>query len=78
MNDMTPHRSADDTDLMPIILAGIESLGDAPAREHLAAGRPIYTWEEGTPPGLVIKTHPGGRRELVRHHRDGDDVIRAL
>lgn len=80
MIDPTPHSPVadDEDDLMPVILAGIESIGDAPAREHLAAGRPIYTWEENTPKGLAIKEHPDGRRELVRHHRDGDDVVRAL
>lgn len=78
MNDMTPLSSAEDADLMPVIVAGIESLGDAPAREHLAAGRPIYYGEDDTPAGLLIKEYPDGRRELVRYHRDGDEVVRAL
>lgn len=78
MNDMTPLSSAEEADLMPVIVAGIESLGDAPAREHLAAGRPIYYGEDDTPAGLLIKEYPDGRRELVRYHRDGDEVVRAL
>lgn len=78
MNDMTPLPSAEAADLMPVIVAGIEALGDAPAREHLAAGRPIYYGEHDTPSGLLIKEYPDGRRELVRYHRDRDEVVRAL
>ena len=78
MNDMAPLRTANDDDLMPVILAGIEALGDAPAREHLAAGHPIYYGEDDTPEGLLIKEHPDGHRELVRFDRDGDEVIRQL
>ncbi|KAB2748877.1 MULTISPECIES: hypothetical protein [Brucella] len=48
------------------------------AREHLAAGFPIYYREADTPEGLEIKKYPDGRRELVRFHRAGDEVIRAL
>lgn len=48
------------------------------ARAHLAANRPIYYVAEGTPPGLLIKEHPDGRREVVRFHRDGDEVISIL
>ncbi len=51
---------------------------DSAAREHLAAGRPIYICEDDTPAGLVIKEYPDGRRELVRFHRNGDEVIRPL
>jgi hypothetical protein len=52
---------------------------DTAAREHLAAGRPIYYAEDDTPPGLVIKEYPDGRRELVRVHLNSDDeVIREL
>ena len=36
------------------------------AREHLAAGRPIYYREDDTPAGHVIKHDPAGRRKLVR------------
>lgn len=48
------------------------------ARAHLAAGREVYYVEEDTPPGLLIKEHPDGRRDLVRFHRTGDEVIRTL
>ena len=65
-------------DLWDVISTGLERDGDLAAREHLAAGRPIYYWEEDTPEGLAIKKYPDGRRELVRQGRHGDEVIRAL
>ncbi len=51
---------------------------DSAARAHLAAGRAIYYVDDGTPAGLQIKEYPDGRRELVRFHRSGDEVIRRL
>ena len=51
---------------------------DSAAREHLAAGFPIYYRERSTPAGLQIKKYPDGRRELVRFHRSGDELIRIL
>lgn len=51
---------------------------DSAAREHLAAGFPIYYRAPTTPPGLQVKKYPNGRRELVRFHRSGDEVIRVL
>jgi hypothetical protein len=48
------------------------------ARAHLAAGFPVYYRDASTPPGLEIKKYPDGRRELVRFHREGDEVIREL
>ena len=48
------------------------------AQEMLAAGFPIYYREAGTPRGLQIKEYPGGRRELVRVQRSGDEVVGAL
>lgn len=50
----------------------------AAAKEHLQAGFPIYYAKDDTPAGLLIKEHPNGRRELVRFHRAGDEVIQAL
>ncbi|WP_234488128.1 hypothetical protein [Paraburkholderia aspalathi] len=50
----------------------------AAAREHLEAGFPIYYREDDTPGDLLIKEHPDGRRELVRFHEAGDEVIRVL
>ena len=51
---------------------------DSAAREHLAAGCPIYYREQSTPAGLQIKKYPDGRRELVRFRRSGDEVISVL
>jgi len=51
---------------------------DSAAREHLAAGFPIYYTEPSIPSGLQIKEYPDGRRELVRFHRSGDEVICIL
>jgi hypothetical protein len=51
---------------------------DSAARELLAAGHCIYYSEDDTPEELQIKEYPDGRRELVRFHREGDEVIRAL
>lgn len=38
---------------------------DSAAREHLAAGQPIYYCEDDTPDRYVIKEYPDGRKELV-------------
>lgn len=51
---------------------------DSAARAHLAAGRAIYYAKNNTPQGLLIKEYPDGHRELVRFHREGDEVIRTL
>ncbi len=51
---------------------------DSEARSHLDAGFPIYTCEEDTPAGCVIKTHPDGRMQIVRHSRDYDEVVSEL
>lgn len=72
---LAPARSAD---LWDVIATGLERDGDFAVRDHLAAGRSVYSWEADTPEGLCIKRHPDGRRELVRHSRDGDEVIRSL
>jgi len=69
--------TTNDVDLWDVIAAGLERDGDFAVQEHFAAGRAVYTWEEGTPAGLAIKRYPDGRRELVRHHRDGDEVIQC-
>ncbi|HDS1612605.1 TPA: hypothetical protein QEL42_004580 [Stenotrophomonas maltophilia] len=47
-------------------------------RSLLAAGFPVYYREADTPPGLEVKHHPDGRRELVRFSRAGDEVIGPL
>ena len=51
---------------------------DGAKREHFAKGLPIYYAEQNTPLDLVIKEFPDGRRELVRHHREGDEVLEVL
>ena len=71
-------RADDPEDLWDVIRDGLERDGDLAAREHLAAGRPIYYTDDDTPDGLLIKKHPDGRRELVRHRREGDEVVREL
>jgi hypothetical protein len=43
----------------------------AEARRHLAAGRPIYYVEPGTPKGLVVRESPDGRKDLVQVDPDG-------
>jgi hypothetical protein len=75
---MRSDNTAYEVDLWNVIAAGLERDGDFAVREHLAAGRPVYSWEDDTPAGLSIKRYPDGRRELVRHHRDGDEVIHGL
>ena len=59
-------------------IAGLESGDDFAARELLAAGWPVYYAEEDTPPGLVIKRHPDGRRQLVRGWGPDEEVVRDL
>lgn len=59
-------------------LGQIDEGDDSAAREHLAAGFPIYYCEPTTPPGLQIKEYPDGRRELVRFSRQGDEVVCTL
>lgn len=73
-----PIATGDQVDLWDIIAEGLERDGVFAVRKHFAAGRPVYTWEDDTPPGLTIKHHADGRRELVRHRREGDEVVRIL
>lgn len=51
---------------------------DGGMRETFAAGLPIYYSEKDTPNGLAVKEYPDGRRELVRYHREGDEVLQTL
>lgn len=78
MNEANPAIDTAPVDIWDVIREGVERDGDLAAREHLAAGRTIYYGENDTPDGLLIKEHPDGRRELVRHNRDGDEVVRPL
>ncbi len=75
---MTPLAPTDPADLWSVIEAGLAQDGEFAVRDHLAAGFPVYYAESDTPAGLLIKEHPDGRRELVRHHRKADEVIRSL
>jgi hypothetical protein len=78
MNEMTPLAPADAIDLWPVIEKGLVGDGEFAVCEHLATGFPVYYAEADTPAGLLVKEHPDGRRELVRHHRKADEVIRSL
>ena len=51
---------------------------DGAMREHFAAGLPIDYSEDDTPADLLIEEYPDGRRELVRHHRAGGEVLRIF
>lgn len=67
-----------DVDLWPIIESAARQDEDDAARAHLAAGRPIYYGEPDTPPGLVMKQYPDGRRELVRFDHMGEHRVRTV
>jgi len=45
------------------------------ARQHLAAGRPVYFREALTPPGHVIRKQPDGSCQLIRFMADGSEVL---
>ena len=49
----------------------------AEAKRHLAAGRPIYYYDERHRDALV-KEHPDGRRQLVTFEGDTEVVLRDL
>jgi hypothetical protein len=66
------------TDLWPDIEAALRREDGSAAREHLAAGFPIYYSDDGTPVGAVIKKYPDGRRELVRFDENGEHRIADL
>lgn len=78
MNEMARLAPADISDLWSVIEKGLARDGEFAVREHLAAGFPVYYSESDTPAGLLVKEHPDGRRELVRHNRKADEIIRRL
>ena len=78
MNKMAHLAPADPFDLWPVIEKGLARDGEFTVRDHLAAGFPVYYSEADTPAGLLVKEHPDGRRELVRHNRTADEIIRLL
>ncbi|MDR5791673.1 hypothetical protein P9281_34570 [Caballeronia sp. LP003] len=49
----------------------------AAAKEHLAAGFPIYYREDDTPEGACLKEYPDGRREFVTFDVDRGEVFIA-
>ena len=65
-------RAAEGQDLWTELGADLAQDDGRAAREHLAAGFPIYFREADTPAGLVIKQYPDGRRELVTFDAQGE------
>ena len=65
-------------DLWNDIDRGLRDGSDTSARDMLAAGVAIYYREADTPEGCLIKHHPDGRRELVRHEMGIDHVLETL
>jgi hypothetical protein len=71
------HEDPNDALWRDLVAAALHDDGAA-AQEHLEAGFPIYYREGDTPQGLLVKEYPDGRRELVRFHEEGDQVVRTL
>lgn len=67
-----------DVDLWSEIEAALWEEDDTAARDHLAAGFPIYYSEPDTPGDVVIKEYPDGHRELVRFDHDGEHLVSAI
>lgn len=75
-------RSAENTALPeeedPVVRAFEEAIlhdNGAEARKHLASGNPIYYSDGTTPPDVLIKEYPSGRKERVRCVLDEEDQI---
>jgi hypothetical protein len=60
------------------LIAWLENPDDFAVRELLAEGWPAYYIEDDTPDGLVVKEHPGGRKQWVRGAGANERVIRDL
>lgn len=54
----------------------VNDSGDV-AKEHLAAGRPIYFGDERFP-DAAVKEYPDGRRQLVTFEGDDEIILRDL
>lgn len=67
-----------DADLGRVIEAAARDDDGAVAREHLAAGFPIYYCDAETPADMVMKKYPDGRRELIRFDLRGEHRIRTV
>ena len=65
-------------DLWSAMEIALRSEDETAAREHLAAGFPIYYSDARTPEGTLIKEYPDGHRELVRFDQDGEHDVAAL
>lgn len=57
------------------LIAAMVDGDDEAARSHLAAGNPIYYVASNTPPGVVEKLFPGGRRQYIRFDLDGEHLV---
>jgi hypothetical protein len=51
--------------------------GGHAADDQLRSGFPVYYAEEDTPPGLLIKEYPDGRKVLVRGYGEFEQVVHA-
>lgn len=67
-----------DDELAKLIEDAARNDDGAAARDHLAAGHPIYYCEADTPAGLVVKKHPNGQRELVRLDLHGEHIVQPI
>ena len=56
--------------LSPAFVRAITHDDGAAAKEHLAAGRPIYYGDDAFP-GELIKEYPDGRRQIVELSANG-------
>lgn len=65
-------------DLWSAINAGLGNDSGTAAREHLAAGFPIYYSDRDTPANALIKEYPDGHRELVRFDHEGEHRVAAI
>ncbi len=74
LNELTP---AEDEAFWASFEAELEHDDGAVAKEHLAAGFPIYFRQADTPAGLVVKEYPDGHRELVCFDPSGEKVVQA-
>ena len=75
VDQVTPEQTSE---FWELFTARIARDNGAAAREHLAAGRPIYYCEDTTPEGISIKEFPDGHRQLVRFDAEGEHVIRTI
>jgi len=51
---------------------------DGGKRHRFSLGLPIYYSDDDTPDGLTIREYPDGRRELIRRHSEGEEIVRVL